>query len=363
MPARLAGTEPTRAVSEIVGSGPFTFNRDEWRPGDRAIFRRNPRYRPREEPPSGLAGGKIVRVERVDFVSLPDHSTKVSALLAGEIDYLEYAPLDFVAMLRRDRNIVVTTPRPLAQSMGGFQINHTQPPFNDVRIRRALQQVVDQREIMAGLGLPGDMTMPFCQSIFMCGGPYASDAGTAPLRDTSIERARELLREAGYAGQRTVLLHSTDSALINPMALVLIDRMRRAGFNLDVVATDFSSVAQRRLNHEPVERGGWSVVPVVWTGYDLVNPLAHYGTAYNCSNAYPGRYCDPELTPIMERFAAETDPAHRRELAAEMQARVHGQAMMGFMGQFSVPAAYRRNLHDVLEIGFPVLWNVARAER
>jgi peptide/nickel transport system substrate-binding protein len=363
MPARLAATEPTRAVPEIVGSGPFTFRREEWRPGDRAVFRRNRNYRPREEPANGLGGGKVVRVEQVDFVSLPDHATKVSALLAGEIDFLEYAPLDFVAMLRRDRNIVVTAPRPLAQSMGGVQINHTQPPFDNLLVRRALQQAVDQREIMAGLGLPPDITMEFCQSIFMCGGPYESDAGTAPLRGASIERARELLREAGYAGQRTVLLHSTDSALINPMALVLIDRMRRAGFNLDVVATDFSSVAQRRLNHEPVERGGWSVVPVVWTGYDLANPLAHYGTAYNCGTAYPGRYCDPELTPILERFAAESDPARRRELAAEMQARVHGQALMGFMGQFFVPSAYRRSLRGVQEIGFPVLWNVERVGR
>lgn len=359
MPARLAATEPTRAIPEIIGSGPFTFRREEWRPGDRAIFRRNPAYRPRPEPADGLAGGKRVHFDEVHLMSLPDHATKVAGLQTGEVDYLEYVPLDLIPVVRRDRNIVVQTPRPIAQIVGGLQINNVQPPFNNPTVRRALMAAMDQTEIMAGLGLPAGSTRT-CHAMFMCGGPFESDAGTEALRTPSLERARALLREAGYANERTVVLQSQDSALINPIGLVVIDRMRRAGFNVDVVSTDFSTVAQRRLNHEPVERGGWSLVPVVWTGYDLMNPLAHYGIAYNCLNTYPGRYCDPELTPLIESFAAESDPARRREIAARMQARVHEGAMMGFVGQFAVPWAYRANLRGVLEIGFPVLWNIER---
>ncbi|HYF09504.1 MAG TPA: ABC transporter substrate-binding protein, partial [Acetobacteraceae bacterium] len=212
MPARLAATEPTRAIPEIVGSGPFTFRREEWRPGDRAIFRRNPAYRPRPEPADGLAGGKRVHFDRVEFVSLPDHATKVSGLQTGEVDYLEYVPIDLIPVVRRDRNIVLQTPRPIAQIVGGIQINHTQPPFDNPLVRRAMQMAMDQREIMAGLGLPAGSTMT-CHAMFMCGGPYETDAGVAPLRDMSLERARALLAEAGYGGQRTVLLHSQDSAL------------------------------------------------------------------------------------------------------------------------------------------------------
>lgn len=362
MPARLAATEATRAIPEIIGSGPFTFRREEWRPGDRAIFRRNAAYRPRPEPADGLAGGKRVHFDEVQFVSLPDHATKVSGLLAGEVDYLEYVPLDLIPVVRRDRNIVMQSPRPIAQIVGGLQINNVQPPFNNPTIRRALMAAMDQTEIMAGLGLPPGSTR-VCNAMFMCGGPFETDAGTEALRNPSLDRARALLREGGYNNERTVVLQSQDSALINPIGLVVIDRMRRAGFNVDVVATDFSTVAQRRLNHEPVERGGWSLVPVVWTGYDLMNPLAHYGIAYNCLNTYPGRYCDPGLTPLIEAFAAESDPARRRAIAAEMQTRVHEGAMMGFVGQFAVPWAYRGNLRGVLDIGFPVMWNIERVAR
>ena len=54
-------------MPEVVGSGPFIFRQDEWRPGDRAIFDRNPHYHPRAEPADGLSGGKVVKVDRVEI--------------------------------------------------------------------------------------------------------------------------------------------------------------------------------------------------------------------------------------------------------------------------------------------------------
>ncbi|MCO6419873.1 ABC transporter substrate-binding protein [Siccirubricoccus sp. KC 17139] len=363
MPARLAATEISRPVPESTGSGPYTFDRGEWRQGDRAIFRRNPRYKPREDAADGLAGGKVAHFERVDFVSLPDFSTRVAALQAGEVDYLEFVPTDFIARLQRDRNVRLINPRPIAQMMGAMAINHLHPPFNNRQVRRALQLAMDQGEIIAGLGLPAAMSMPWCQSIFMCGGPYASEAGTERLREPSIETAREALRASGYNNEPVVLLHSTDSVTLNPMALVIIDRLKRAGFNLDVLASDYSSQAQRRLSREPPGRGGWSLMPLVFTGYDILNPLAHYAVAYNCGQNYPGWPCAPALTPLLEQFGKEPDAAKRQAIAAEMQRIVHDEALMLFNGQFSVPAAHREDVRDVLPVGFPVFWNMRRAAR
>ena len=363
MPARLAAQPPNRPMAEIMGSGPFVFRRDEWRPGDRVVFRRNPRYRPRSEPADGLAGGKVVHFERTEFVSLPDPSMRATALQAGEVDYLEYAPLDYVERYQRDRNLVVM-PRPgLSQIMGAMLINNIQPPFNNLAARRALLLAVNQAEVVAGLGLPRDMTMPFCPTIYSCGSPFETDAGAAHLRDWNLDRARAALRESGYNNERVVVLHSADSALISPVTLVLAEQMRRTGFNVDLVSQDFSTLAQRRLSREPVERGGWSIMPVIWAGYDLANPLANYATAYNCSNNYPGWYCDRELTPLLEAFAAEADPTRQREIAQRIQVRVLDNPGIIFAGQFSAPAVHRANLRGVLPGGFPILWNIRREGR
>ena len=360
MPARMAANPPSKANTEVTGSGPFTFRRDEWRPGDRAIFRRNAAYKPRAEPADGLAGGKVVYLDTVEMVSMPDPATKVAALQTAGIDYLEILPIDFVAMMRKDPKITVIRQPPMAQITGGMSVNNITPPFNDVRIRRALQMALDQSEIMAGFGLPEDMYLPFCQSVFLCGGPYGSAVGTDFLRQPSPEKAKAMLKEAGYKGEPVVLLHSTDSAMINPIALVAIDQIKRAGFNLEVSTSDYSSQAQRRLRKDPSDKGGWNLMPVVWSGYDMINPLSHYATAYSCGGSYPGWNCDPAMPDLVAKFEVEADPVKRQELAREMQVRVLDQAPQMFLGQFAPPTAYRSNLKGVLQNGMHVFWNIRR---
>ncbi len=52
MPKRIAETPPTDQIKEFVGSGPFIFKADEWKPGDKTVYVKNPKYKPRAEPPS-----------------------------------------------------------------------------------------------------------------------------------------------------------------------------------------------------------------------------------------------------------------------------------------------------------------------
>ena len=62
MPKRVADTPADKQIEDYVGSGPYIFKRDEFKPGDRAVYLRNSKYVPRKEPPSGTAGGKFVYV-------------------------------------------------------------------------------------------------------------------------------------------------------------------------------------------------------------------------------------------------------------------------------------------------------------
>lgn len=360
MPARIASaTPPTQPVREIIGSGPFVFLRDEWVPGERTFFRRNERYVPRDESADGLAGGKAPKVQRVEMITMPDIALRAASLLQGEVDYLEYAPVDNLPMFRRNRNIVISEASGIAEMMYAVSINHYQPPFDNVLIRRAVQQCLDRTEILAGAGF-ADLGRPDCTAMFMCGTPLTSDRGRQQIATPSLDRARELLREAGYNNERVVLLHPADSALLNPFGLVLIDRLRRAGFNLDVQASDWSSIAQRWVQRQPLDQGGWSIVPVVYTGFDMSNPLSNLGVGFNCTNNQPWGYCEAEMTPLIERFEAESDPARRREIAAELNRVAIERATFPIAGQFRAPAAWRRELRGVIDFGFPVIWNIER---
>ncbi len=86
MPKRVAETDPSKQIDDTIGSGPFIFKKEEWKPGDKTVYVKNRKYKPRAEPASGLAGGKIAKVDRVEWVAMPDQQTAVNALLKGEID-------------------------------------------------------------------------------------------------------------------------------------------------------------------------------------------------------------------------------------------------------------------------------------
>ena len=360
MPARLASLSASAAVPEVVGSGPFIFERETWRPGERATFRRNPHYRPRPEPASGLAGGKVVHFDRVDLISLPDQATRIAALQADEVDFLEIIPADYIETMRRNRNVTIAQPRGAGQIMAIISLNHAQPPFDNPAIRRAAQAAVIQEEVVASIGLPKEMYLRECYSLYMCNTATQSDAGVEVFRNAGAERARKLLREAGYNNEPVVFLHSVSSALLNPMGLVIADQMRRAGFNIQMATSDYATVAQRRLKRDPVSAGGWSMVNIIWNGIDLVNPLANPGVAYNCAAHYSGWYCDPRQTELIRQLATARSEAERTRLAQELQAAFHSNVNYILAGQFSAPAAYRSELKDVIEFPIPVFWNMSR---
>src|SRR5215813_11412090 len=99
MPARIAATPADREIKEVVGSGPFKFVKDEWVPGkqagNQAVYVRNPDYVPRNEAPSGSAGGKAAHLDRIVWRFITDFGFAAQLLAAGEVDWWEYPPVEF----------------------------------------------------------------------------------------------------------------------------------------------------------------------------------------------------------------------------------------------------------------------------
>jgi peptide/nickel transport system substrate-binding protein len=362
MPKRLADLPSDKPVPEIVGSGPYIFRQDLWRPGNIAVLDRNPAYQPRPEPADALAGGKVAKMEHVQLISIPDQATRVAALQANEVDMLEIVPADFIPVLRADPNVTIGETHGADQIMAIIVLNHAQPPFNNPKIRQAAQTAINQADVMAALGLPDDMYLKNCESLYMCNAPLSSAAGTQVFRDAGAERAKQLLKEAGYHNEPIAFLHASSSALLNPIGLVVADQLRQAGFNVDLRTSDYATVAQRRFSREPVEKGGWSVVPLIANGIDMVNPLSNLGISYNCIDGQFGWYCDPEITPLLKQLSL-AKPEDRQAIADKLQERFHQNVNVILGGQFAGPPAYRSELKGVMAFSFPLLWNIERVSK
>src|ERR1041385_8308686 len=107
MPKRLAETPPDKQIPEQIGSGPFKFVQGEFQPGVKAVYEKNPDYVPRKEPASWTAGGKVVKVDRVEWITMPDAQTASNALQSGDIDFIENPPFDLLPILAKDKELKI----------------------------------------------------------------------------------------------------------------------------------------------------------------------------------------------------------------------------------------------------------------
>ncbi len=130
MPKRLAETPPDKPIPEQIGSGPFKFVAAEFQPGVKAVYEKNKDYVPRKEPASWTAGGKIAKVDRVEWITMPDAQTAVNALQTGDIDFLEITPWDLLPMLEANREIKVEVLNKLGYQAIG-RMNFLHPPFDN----------------------------------------------------------------------------------------------------------------------------------------------------------------------------------------------------------------------------------------
>ena len=150
MPERIAQTDPFKQIDEYIGSGPMKFVKGEWVPGAKAVFEKFADYVPRQEKASWLAGGKQMLVDRIEWVVIPDPATAAAALQNGEVDWWENPITDLVPTLKKNRNIDVDIADPLG-NIGSFRMNHLHPPFNDVKVRRAVLMALSQEDYMRAL--------------------------------------------------------------------------------------------------------------------------------------------------------------------------------------------------------------------
>lgn len=360
MPARLAKTDPFVPIDEVVGSGPFEFVADEWVPGEKAVYVRNPDYKPRPEPPSGLAGGKVVKVDRVVWLSGLEPERAAEALARGELDYYEQPDFATAHSLAWTAGVKVEALDPLGVQ-GMVRMNHLHPPFNNLKARQAVLKLIDQQEqLRAAIGDPKYFRE--CYSYYACASPLASEAGAEPYRRKNVEDAKRLLQEAGYKGEKVVILHVTDIPVPHEATLVLARALREAGVNVELQAMDWAGVVARRTSKNAPDRGGWNIFLSWNVGAEILGPLTYPALDASCETAWFGWPCDETLEKLRGQFAQEPDPGKRKELARQIQVRNYQEVVThANFGAWFYPTAYRRELTGVLKATAPVFWNIEKA--
>jgi peptide/nickel transport system substrate-binding protein len=360
MPKRVAETDPMQQikVEDVIGSGPFIFKADEWKPGEKTVYVKNTKYKPRPEPPSGLAGGKVVKLDRVEWIWIPDAQTQIAALQNGEIDMIEAPGHDLLPLLAADKNINLLNSNPTGNQYT-FRFNSTAKPFDNPKIRHAVFVAFAQEEFLkATIGDP--QWFKVCKAPFVCGTPLATDAGMADVLNGNAAKAKQLLTEAGYDGTPIVLMQSTDLQVLTNLAPVAKAQMERAGFKVDLVAMDWQTLVARRTKKEPPDKGGWHAFLTSWVAADILNPVMAGFFNASCDKAMFGWPCDETIEKFRDQFAKETDPAKQKEIVENLQKYWVDHPTHINVGQWYAPLARRNNVEGNLIAPAPVFWNVTK---
>ena len=359
MPKRIAETPADKQIEDAIGSGPYIFKKDEFKPGDRAVYVKNTKYVPRKETPSGTAGGKHVYVDRVEWnLALRDAQSQVNALANAEVDVIERPAFESYEQLRKVKSVNLVTKDPL-----GFQymcrFNHLHPPFNNPKVRQAALAAMPQEPFLRAQVGDKDLYKP-CASMFTCGTPYGSNKGSDIQSKSNMKKAQELVKASGYDGTPVLIMKPTDLASIGKLPDVAAQLLRQAGFKVDLQAMDWNTVVSRRAKKEPPAQGGWNIFCTAWVAPDIWNPLANAAIGAAGEKSWFGWPNDAQLEKLRDDFARATEESKKKSLAEAIQARAFEIGTHAPLGEYVNPLAARQIVTGWVIGPGDIYWNVKK---
>ena len=354
MPARIAATPPGEQITDYTGSGPFVLIKDEWKPGDKAVFEKFDKYKPRSEPADGLSGGKKVNVDKVVWKVIKDQQTAMNALFKGEIDVIEQAPHDLLPIFKANKDVQILDLNPFGNQYT-FRFNQLHKPFDNAKMRQALLYAFNQEDFLnATVGDPAYYKI--CKAMFICDTPLETEAGYEDKLESNFKKARELVKEAGYDGTPILLMHSTDLAALTNLAPVAKDLMEKIGLKVDMQSMDWQTLVGRRNKKEPPSEGGWNAFLTAWNSVDNASPLTTPFANAACEKALFGWPCDDKIQQLRDDYARATDPKEQFKIAEALQIRVSESPTHIHLGQYYVPFAMGKNISGAVKSPVPVFW-------
>jgi peptide/nickel transport system substrate-binding protein len=174
-----------------------------------------------------------------------------------------------------------------------------------------------------------------------------------------IDRARQLVKEAGQDGRPVVVLNPTDRPHISRAAVVTQRRFESVGFKVDLRDTDWSTLLEIRASKAPPDKGGWNILHTWFTGADVISPAVHFGISGAGPNAWFGWPDVPQIEKLTLDWVRATDPTKRKQLAEDIQRIALSEVTYGPWGEWDQPTAFRKNVQGILPFTAPLFWNVA----
>lgn len=199
-----------------------------------------------------------------------------------------------------------------------------------------------------------------CRSQFPCGTPYESETLGMRAMEGNLDKARRLLAESGYAGQRVVVINPTDFPLIGPLGQVTADLLKKMGMNVELQESDWGTVVQRRASREPPDKGGWNIFHTTGSSSGWGNPAVAQNLRGMGAKGWFGWWDSPKQEALVQDWLAASDEAEQTRIARAIGDLAMEEAPTIPLGQYYIRTVFRSNLTGMLQGPCPVPWNLRR---
>jgi peptide/nickel transport system substrate-binding protein len=340
-----AAISPNEDVGEknLIGTGPYKLAR--WERGNRIVLERHEGYKPRSEPGSYLAGGKNAYLDRIEWLEIPNEETKIAGLRTREFDVVDGAGLDFFDDLKKHPDMLV------AQYWGhksSITFHTGVPPTNNVKVRQAILAAVDVDEFMSALG-PKDIWM-HCPAIYYCNTPLESDEAKELYDQANKEKARQLLKEAGYAGETIILMNPTDYATIAPIGQVLKPMLEDIGMKVDMPGMDWATLVSK------IRTDGYNIFTTWFAHWATGDPISDIWAAG--ARPFGGNWNSPKMKEARLKYALTSNPQEKLKYVAELQRAFYDEVPFIILGQFSNIFPHWKHVKNFSVPALPIYINV-----
>ena len=331
-------------LKQFIGTGPFRFV--EHKPDRHIRLARFKEYAARSEPPNGAGGKRVAYLDELRFIPVPDIAVRLAGVESGSYHYSQNIKPDQYDRLLTMRSVEPRIFSPSTWAMAW--LNHKQGLMTSKKLRQAFQAALDMEPIMAAaVGHPLfyrlDPGLWPLEAIL-----WHSTAGGAAYNQKDKDKARRLLKEAGYAGQLVRWLTTQEYEHMYKTALVAKQQLEEVGFKIDLQVLDWATVVQRRSKPElfDVVSDG-----VVWTGLD---PALSFSVL--CTSS--GWWCLEEKERLLGELARETDVRKRKAIIDRIQVLFYEDVGRIKFGDLFGLSVVRKELRgDFRSVPFFYFWN------
>lgn len=340
MPKEIVDAAGPEGVKEYIGTGPYKFV--EWKTDQYVEVTKFDDYQSVDTPSDGFAGKKEALVKDIYFTLATDNATRFSSFLAGDFDYVDVS-IDNLPQVESDSNVSLV--KDLSTDFN-LVFNKKSPLFSNVKYREAVAAVIDADQILLGITSTPDLYRLNPSYMYTENEKWYSEAGSEAYNQKNPDKAKELLKEAGYNGEVVKLLTTKDTGSFYNATLMLQAQLENIGVKTQIEIYDYATMLTKRA-----DANAWDLYMGPFIVPSTPSQLLYLNATYGFAD-------DAKLAELSKKATAALTDEAIKQANDELQAYEWEYLAAVKIGDVYKYSAVRNNLQGLTTLyGIPNLSN------